>query len=381
MVTYNKTIKNLAALRNALYKSNLLFNPVRDITSITSSGTGVNITYSEALETAQAAAVEAFITNFTDVAITDILKVENTNKISINEESKEGQTQGSFSCFGINFDAPLGPGNTPLDTEFPFTPGYAFTALLARVTVKKEMNGDTIDGIVLPQNPTAIGVCVADVNDHDTVIYTTPSVLAMIEVEKIAMIVIFDMATGRLTSKVRVISIDTNNTTLTLNEPINIDDGAVMSAAGGLVIQLDNNIVGYTTAPSTVNEKWINCDENSMQYLLPGRFINLFGGNTNKTVLRCIEKQDLVNNKVMINAPFNVAMPAMSYIQMTLKIVRDIELHENWQCEFGTKTIGGSTLTSNNIVVMHYRNNGPKMDADGNLVTTKRINCNLECLY
>ena len=381
MVTYNKTIKNLAALRNALYKSNLLFNPVRDITSITSSGTGVNITYSEALETAQAAAVEAFITNFTDVAITDILKVENTNKISINEESKEGQTQGSFSCFGINFDAPLGPGNTPLDTEFPFTPGYAFTALLARVTVKKEMNGDTIDGIVLPQNPTAIGVCVADVNDHDTVIYTTPSVLAMIEVEKIAMIVIFDMATGRLTSKVRVISIDTNNTTLTLNEPINIDDGAVMSAAGGLVIQLDNNIVGYTTAPSTVNEKWINCDENSMQYLLPGRFINLFGGNTNKTVLRCIEKQDLVNNKVMINAPFDVALPAMSYIQMTLKIVRDIELHENWQCEFGTKTIGGSTLTSNNIVVMHYRNNGPKMDADGNLVTTKRINCNLECLY
>lgn len=91
MVTYNKTIKNLAALRNALYKSNLLFNPVRDITSITSSGTGVNITYSEALETAQAAAVESFITNFTDVAITDILKVENTNKIPLMKKVKKGR--------------------------------------------------------------------------------------------------------------------------------------------------------------------------------------------------------------------------------------------------------------------------------------------------
>lgn len=388
MVVYNKIITNVSALRNALYKSNLLFNPVRSIVSISSTASTVTINYDTDLETSQATAVDTFINNYVDVPFIEIIKVENTNKITINEESKIGQTQGSFSCFGINFDAPLGPNNAPRDTEFPFTPNFNFTALLARVTVKKEMDGDTIDGIVLPQNPTAIGVCVANVSDGDTVIYTTPSVLAMIEVEKIAHIVILDMGTMNLTSKVRVINIDTNNNTLTLNEPINIENGVVMEAANGLVIQLDNNIVGYVAqneAPvaTDVNQKWIYCDSNAVQYLLPGRFINLFKSNSNKTELRYIELQDVENKRVKINAPFNIAMDgnSLTYIQMTLKIVRDIELHHNWQCEFGTKTIGGSTLTTNNIVVLHYRNNGPKHDEDGNLITTKRINCNLECLY
>lgn len=388
MVTYNKAITNVSALRNALYRSNLLFNPVRSITSITSTNNTVTIQYDTDLETDQATAISNFITNYTDVLFTEIVKVETTNKITINEESKTGQTQGSFSCFGINFDAPLGPNNEPRDTEFPFTPNFNFTALLASVTVKKEMNGDTIDGIVLPQNPTAIGVCVADVHDHDTIIYTTPSVLAMIEVEKIANILILDMSTMHITSKVRVLSIDNVNNTLTLNEPINIENGETMNASSGLVIQLDNNIVGYTfkdgaPAATDTNQKWIYCDSTSMEYLLPGRFINLFKSNSNKTELRYIEQQDLANNRVRINAPFNIAMDgnSLTYIQMTLKIVRDIELHQNWQCEFGVKTIGGSTLTSNNIVVLHYRNNGPKIDEDGNLVYTKRINARLETLY
>lgn len=387
MVIYNKTITNISALRNALYRSNLLFNPVRDIINITSSGANLEILYSSDLETDQATAVSNFVNNFVDVPLNDIVKVETTNKITINEESKIGQTQGSFSCFGINFDAPLGPNNEPRDTEYPFTPNFNFTALLARVTVKKEMNGDTIDGIVLPQNPTAIGICTADVSDGDTIIHTTSSVLAMIEVEKIAHIVILDMGTMNLTSKVRVISIDTNNNTLTLNEPINIENGITMNVANGLVIQLDNNIVGYVAqneipVATDVNQKWIYCDSNAIQYLLPGRFINLFKSNSNKTELRYIEVQDVANKRVKINAPFNIAMDgSLTYIQMTLKIVRDIELHHNWQCEFGVKTIGGSTLTTSNIVVLHYRNNGPKHDEDGNLITTKRINCNLECLY
>jgi hypothetical protein len=378
MPTYTKTVTNLAALRNSIY---LNLVPYTEITSITCVGSALNIVFNPALNSTQETFMTNFISNYIDTPVNQIVKVENTNKISINEESKSGVTQGSFSCFGINFDAPLGPGNTPLDTEFPFTPNFNFTALLARITVKKEMNGDTIDGIVLPQNPTAIGVCTANVNDHDTLISTTPSVLAMIEVEKIARICIFNMATGVLSSKVRVSSIDTNTNTLTLTEPINIDNGIAFDVNEGLVIQLDNNIVGYLTADSTVNEKWIYCDSNSIQYLLPGRFINLFQTNTNKTQLRYIEQQDTAGNRVRINAPFDIAMTGFTYIQMTLKIVQDIELHQNWQCEFGTKTIGGSTLTTNNIVVMHYRNNGPKHDEDGNLITTKRINCNLECLY
>jgi hypothetical protein len=385
-ITYTKTITDLGQLRDALFKSNLLyqFSNVVDIISIViTNTTTVSVTYDKALTTDQATAITLFITNYVETARTEILKVATTNKVTIKEESKEG-TNGSFAIKGINFDAPLNGDGSARVTQFPFLIDYMFTGLLATVYPYEEMNGDEIEGFILPQNATAVGAATADIADGATIIHVQQTVIGMVEPEKIARIYITSLGTGISTDKVQVKSVDWVNNTIELEEPINMENGVTMLAADTLIVYLENNIVGAIVQPVTVNNRWIYCDPGAIEYLLPGRFINLFQNSLTKTELREITECDKVNYRVRIKKPFNIAMSpadATTYIQLTLEMIQNMEINSNFKIPIGKKTIGGASLEPSNRLIISYKNKGAKLNKNGISVSTKRVITSIEILY
>ena len=114
-----------------------------------------------------------------------------------------------------------------------------------------------------------------------------------------------------------------------------------------------------------------------------GRWINLFQHNQSRSALRKIIKIDKVNNKVMIEAPFDVALnpsDITTYVQLTIKMIHNVELDSKRQIFLGAKSVGGSSLRDV-VIVLHYTNNGPRMNEDGILTSIKRCACELHILY
>jgi len=385
-VLYNKSIKNLGAFRDALYNTNLL-NSV-EIINISSSNSNFTITYDNTLTTQQNTDINTFVNNYQDVSfVNEVMKVETVNEIKINEESRK--TGGAYSMWGVNFDAKPGKDENgdytifPHITQYPFIIDIPFSALNGKIQCHKEHSGDKLDGYILPQNSTAVGICTQDVTDGDTVIHVNNTVLAMVEVDHIARITLLEMGTYRLSDKVEVTEVDYQNSTITVKYPINFEDGGVMLASNMIVVQLDNNIIGYITQPVTTNNRWIHVDSNSINYMLIGRWINLFQHNQNRTELRMITKIDKVNNKVMINAPFNIGMnpsDMTTYVQLTIKMIHNVELDSKRIVNSGEKSIGASSLYDV-VIMLHYTNNGPRMNEDGILTSIKHCACELHILY
>lgn len=392
MVQYQKSIKNLGLFRDSIISSNILNENNVEILNIVSSKTNnidyIDITYSRNLTNDQTINMNTFITDYIDKDFENpIIPVKTTNEIKIQEEANK--TNGFYCAMGVNFDAKPGKDSNgdltvfPNITQYPFIMDIPISALNGIFKCQKEHKGDVLDSLILPQTATSVGICTQDVHDGDTILHVNSTVLAMVEIDHLARITLLEMNTYRLSDKVEVIDIDTQNSTITLKYPINFENGGTMLASNMIVVQLDTNIIGYITQPVTINNRWIHVDSNSINYLCTGRWINLFQHNQSRTQLRMIIEIDKINSKVKIREPFNVAMnpnDITTYIQLTSKMISDIELDINRNINIGIKTIGGSSLRDV-VIILQYTNKGPKYNKDGELVSIKRVPCELHILY
>jgi hypothetical protein len=396
-ISYNKIVNNLGNLRDGLYNANILINPVVDILNIVSNLNNVIITYSNNLTKLQNSNVNNFIENYVDIGfISDILKVQTVNDIIIREEAHK--TGGAYQLRGVNFDAFPGKdseGNYtifPYETQFPFIIDIPYSALNGIFPCRSEHFGDKLSGYVLPQNQTAVGVCISDVTDGDTILYVNSSVLAMVEVDHLARITLLEMSSYRTSDKVEVISVNYTDSSITVKYPINFENGGVMLASNTIVVQLDNNIIGVITSNVTTDNRWINVDPFSLNYMALGRYVNLFQHSQSRTELRMIIKIDKEKNKIMIDKPFNIPMNInninkmngvngmTTYIQLTIKMIHDIELDDRRVVNAGLKTIGAGSL-QDVVIVMIYTNNGIKNNRNGTPTSIKRCTCELHILY
>lgn len=389
--SYTKAVANLGLLRNELTASTILDSPPVVIISLVADSTTVTIGYSTELTTAQDAAVSTLIHNYTDPGFpTQILQVTSVGKGIRMQEEHSTETNGSYMMMGQSFTARGGVNPAtgvhdvfPNLTIFPFILDFPYSALNGIVPTLSESEGDIVEGYVLPQNGTVVGACTSDVHDGDIVIHVTDSVLAMVEPDHISRVVLTEMTTGRVCDKIVVISYDFTTKTITLKEPINIEDGQPLVAGNTVTVTLDNNIIGVMTAPNTINNRWINVDPGTLDNTYVGRFFNLFQSNQSRSQLRMVEAIDKTRNRVRVDRPFDIAMdPSVStvYIQLTIKMISNQELDGVTSKNAGLKTIGGGSL-KDVVVAMYYTNNGPGRNRFGDMVSDKRIRCELHILY
>jgi len=284
-------------------------------------------------------------------------KVESNEVIIVEETVKTG---GAYAAHGVPFDAPGTEtnGGQPLSTQNAFIHGIPMSILSGIFNSSSDADGDIINIFVLPQNATTVGTTTADVADGDLVLNVDSNVIAMVEPDHVAQITITEMATGRTSDKVRVMSLDYQASTITVEYPINIEDGNPLEAANVCLVSLDTNIIGQMIAPNTVNNRWIYLATPVWDALKVGRWINLFMHNQARSELRKIIEVDVVNSRVKIQEPFTVALnPADSavYIQLTIKMIDSWELENNEKIHIGNSTIGGAYINSAVIVFEYIR--------------------------
>jgi hypothetical protein len=280
-----------------------------------------------------------------------------SNTVKIQEEAANSITSGFYGVCGRAFT--VQPGETKYDA---FTPYIPISILAGHLFSRPDLEGDILTAYVIPQNPTVVGYCTADIADASTVLNVSMSVLMMVELEKLAYILLTESATGRTSNKIKVVSMNLNNSTITVDVPIETEDGNPLRAAYGTLVTLDTNIIGELTAPNTTDHLWIHFDTPIWNEIRPGRFITLFQYNQNKTQERMIVQVDSVNKKIKMNTPFNIAMspsPGNSiYVQLSIRTVDNVELDQHTVVHIGGKTVGGSFISTDSILVIAYTRNG-----------------------
>lgn len=267
-------------------------------------------------------------------------------------EAGPKKTGGFYSLHGRAFTAKGATGGQPVVTTNAYIMDIPITVLSGWFTSRPELEGDVASVHVLPQNPTIVGVITANVNDADTTIHVDATTRAMIEIDKVARLVLVD-STNRKSNKLEVDSIDNGAGTITFKTEVNTEDGNPLLASSPTYVHLDTNIIGYITATYTTNQLWINVNPTVIQHMYIGRWINLFQSNASKTDLRMVVELDANNNKIKINSPFDVVLnPGVStvYVQMTISMAYNCELEPNETIDAGKSTIGGSYLE--NVVVL-----------------------------
>jgi hypothetical protein len=299
-----------------------------------------------------------------------IVSYLSNNVVKIQEENADADTEGFYAIRGRSFT--VAGNSTYYDA---FLPRIPFSILRGNLKSNEDLENDVINAYVLPQTSNLVGYATQDIHDGDTIIYVSMTVLAMIEVNKFAQ-VIFKTATGRETIKYHIINFDINNGSITLETPVNIEDGQPFTAMQGVYVYIDTNIIGVMTTPNGVNQTWITVASPAFKELYRGRYINLFSHNQCISDMRLIVYQDHINQRVRIDQPFNISLTPSEelpvYIQMSMKTVDNLELDKNISLSVGQGTIGGSYIPTDVVLFLVYKRNKS---------TSARIRYNYEILY
>jgi len=285
-----------------------------------------------------------------------IVSYISNNLVKIQEEAANADTGGFYSMRGRSMT--VQPNQTKYDA---FLPKIPFSILRGHFMSRPELEGDSITAYVLPQVSQIVGYATSDIHDEDLVIHVSFSVLMMIEIQKLAR-VYFKESTGRETIKYIISSMDFTAGTITLEEPINTEDGLPLRAAYGVYIHLDTNILGVMTTPNTINHTWINIATPAMNEIKRGRYLNLFSHNQLVSQQRMIEVVDTINSRVKMSEPFDIAITPTEqmpvYIQLSMRTVNDVELDINTIIDVGAGTIGGSYIALDVVLCLVYTRNG-----------------------
>lgn len=288
-----------------------------------------------------------------------VINVNGGQIVRVQDQDDGADTQGFYGTEGRAFD--VLPGETKYDA---FLPGIPISILAGHYNADADTAGDRINAYVLPQIPQIVGGCTRPVNDGDTVIHVSETVLAMVEIDKLARIELWEVATGRTsTNKCQVIGMDPVAGTITVEYPINTEDGQMLNAAlpYGVLVRLDTNIVGVMPVPNTINTRWITiyAPPNAWREIYRGRYINLFAYNQLRSEERKIITVDRENMRVEIMTPFDVGLtPAEGltiYVQLSIKIATTIELSARTNLDIGGSTLTGSYIKTDVVLCLVYR--------------------------
>jgi hypothetical protein len=310
-------------------------------------------------------------THSIDADSSTIISHLSNNVVKIQEENLNADTNGFYAIRGRSFTV---SGN---DFYFDaFLPRIPFSILRGNFKSREDLEGDVIDAFVLPQSSNLVGYATQDINDGDTTIHVSMTVIAMIELAKFAQAQ-FKTPDGRETIKYHIVSFSPVDGTITLETPVNIEhDPPIFRAMEGIFVYTDSNITGVMTTPNGENQTWITIASPIFKEFYRGRYINLFCHNQCLSDMRIIVEQDTANQRVRLDQPFNIsltpsqAMPV--YVQLSMKTVDNLELDGNNSISVGQGTIGGSYISPDVVLVLRYTRNKP---------TPARIRYNYEILY
>ena len=144
-----------------------------------------------------------------DSSITILEKVE-TGIVSIREETTE--TGGNFSLDCLDIDIPASTG----ETEHTFTWPIDISILSVYLLVNTSNIGD-VSSVISAHN-TVIGLAISDVNISDTTINVSSTVLE--NIQKGFYCSLFNSSNNETSELNRVLSIDKDNSTITVENPI-----------------------------------------------------------------------------------------------------------------------------------------------------------------
>lgn len=286
-----------------------------------------------------------------------IINVNGGSVVRIQDQDDGVETQGFYGTEGRAFTA---RANTI--TYDAFLPGIPISILAGHFEADSEKIGDVIDAYVLPQIAQVVGACMQPVSDGDTIIHVSETVLMMAEVEKLARIELYEVATGRTSNKVRIISMNPGLGTITVETPINTEDGLLLdtSLPYGVLARLDTNIMGAMALPNTLNSTWITmyAPDEAWREFYRGRYVNLFVFNQLKTEERKIVEVDKVNMRFRIEKPFDIALtPAEGmnvYVQLSIRVSKTHELGPKTLLDVGGATLTGSYIRTDVVLCLKY---------------------------
>lgn len=283
-----------------------------------------------------------------------IIETLSDNLVTISQQVGTDRTNGAYTLHGRAFNA---IANTTTYDAFYYD--IPISMLAGIYTSNTSQEGDVISVHLLPQTPSTVGVITASVNDDDTVINVSPTVLAFIELFKVPRIQLLEGGTGRTSNKAKVSSIDAVAGTITVSEKINSENGEPFVYTNPTYVKLDTNIIGYITAAYTIDGIWITVSSTVITTCIIGYWINLFQSAASKTEHRMIVEIDVPNSRVRIASPFNVVLnpvAATVYVQLSVTMVYNYELEAVETIHPGSSTSYGKYL-SNIVILFEYKRN------------------------
>jgi hypothetical protein len=126
------------------------------------------------------------------------------------------------------------------------------------------------------------------------------------------------------------------------------------------VTLLSNNFGTITTGhPIKTTNRWVYLTAPQVVWdeLIEGRWINAFRSPEQKTDRRMIDEVDLVNGRVHLNAPFDIALdPADGtiYFQLVLKLLHNKVLQDDTRFTLGQTLIGGAYHPRDLTIIADY---------------------------
>lgn len=186
---------------------------------------------------------------------------------------------------------------------------------------------------------------------------------------------------GNFACETRSITANANETSTSIHTwpyPISVLEVYFVSTADNTGDEIEliigqNTTIGVITAAANSGNTTLTVSQTVIDYLYKGYYIRITDG-THTEDLGCVTAIDTVSKIITVQTALvnNYSASTPTYIQMTVKPIRNYIIGNPWMYSIGDSKIGGSYIPTGTTISVVYKNNSN---------TTKNLVTNIEFLY